>query len=291
MKKHIKLSLALFFLLGLCLNNTWAQKFSGIATYHSASNIASNISFNSAVAGSSTQSVEITDDMKKQLNKQMQKEYTLKFNATESTWKEVESLESGAPKVSSGGFTMQISSTGMGGLLYKNIAEGNYAREADVFGKPFLVKDNLNSFEWELTGETKKIGDYNVQKAVYTRTQERRSFSFSSSNGEETDSKEETIIDTVQVTAWFTPEIPVSNGPQSYWGLPGLILEVNNGVQTLICSKVVLNPAEGVEIDKPTKGKVVSNEEYQQIQQDKIKEMSQKFSNGSGTTFIRKSGN
>jgi GLPGLI family protein len=42
------------------------------------------------------------------------------------------------------------------------------------------------------------------------------------------------------VTAWYTPEIPVNQGPDKYWGLPGLILEVNDG-KTVLCSKVVLN--------------------------------------------------
>ena len=32
---------------------------------------------------------------------------------------------------------------------------------------------------------------------------------------------------TIEVTAWYTPEIPINQGPADYWGLPGLILEVN----------------------------------------------------------------
>jgi GLPGLI family protein len=32
----------------------------------------------------------------------------------------------------------------------------------------------------------------------------------------------------VTITAWYTPEIPVNQGPENYWGLPGLILEIND---------------------------------------------------------------
>jgi GLPGLI family protein len=32
----------------------------------------------------------------------------------------------------------------------------------------------------------------------------------------------------VTITAWYT-EIQVNQGPENYWGLPGLILEINDG--------------------------------------------------------------
>jgi GLPGLI family protein len=51
------------------------------------------------------------------------------------------------------------------------------------------------------------------------------------------------------------PEIPVSQGPEGYWGLPGLILEVNDGKTVLLCSKVVLNPKVKAEIKAPSKGR------------------------------------
>jgi GLPGLI family protein len=46
----------------------------------------------------------------------------------------------------------------------------------------------------------------------------------------------------VTITAWYTPEIPVNQGPENYWGLPGLILEINDGKTVILCSKIVLNP-------------------------------------------------
>lgn len=255
-----------------------AQNFQGIATYHSAAKL--NIQFAGADGNDA-----ITEDLKKQLNKQSQKEYSLKFNLTESTWKEVESLDGNQPSAASGGGNVVIRmGGGSNGTLYKNTAEGRVQDEQNIFGKPFLVKDDLVSYEWKLTGETKKIGSYNCQKAVYERTVTRRSFAIMSGDAEE-ESKMEEVQDTLKVTAWFTPDIPVSHGPRDYWGLPGLILEVNDGTTTLVCSKVVLNPEEGVELVMPTKGKVVNREEFAKIQEEKMQEMMKKYSGNGGGTF------
>ena len=215
----------------------------------------------------------------------MQKEYTLRFNVKESTWQEAESLEGGGPATASaGGMVISIGGASAG-ILYKNTAEGKYEQEQNVFGKPFLVKDELVPYEWQLTGETKKIGNYNCQQAVFERVTTRRSFRMMSGDVEEPENSMEEVQDTVKITAWFAPEIPVSHGPQDYWGLPGLILEVNNGTTTLVCSKVVLNPEEGIELKMPSKGKAVSRDEFREIQEAKMQEMMKKYNGNGGGTF------
>jgi GLPGLI family protein len=55
------------------------------------------------------------------------------------------------------------------------------------------------------------------------------------------------------ITAWYTPETPVSQGPDNY--KLGLILEVNDGRTVVLCSKVILNPKVKTDIKAPTKGK------------------------------------
>jgi len=64
----------------------------------------------------------------------------------------------------------------------------------------------------------------------------------------------------------------VGHGPLEYWGLPGLILEVSADNTTMLCSKIVLNPEETIEIEAPEKGKVVTKKEYQEIIIKKMKE-------------------
>ena len=40
---------------------------------------------------------------------------------------------------------------------------------------------------------------------------------------------DEMVTEEETITAWYTLDIPVNNGPSRYHGLPGLILEVNDG--------------------------------------------------------------
>ena len=71
------------------------------------------------------------------------------------------------------------------------------------------------------------------------------------------------------VTAWYTPDIPVSHGPAEYWGLPGLILEVNDGSMILLCSKLMLNPEKKFEVKPPKKGERVTRAEFDAIKKKK----------------------
>ena len=81
----------------------------------------------------------------------------------------------------------------------------------------------------------------------------------------------------ITVTAWYTPQIPVSNGPAEYWGLPGLILEINAARTTILCSEIIINPEEKATISAPDKGKEVSREEYNEIVKKKMQEMREMF--------------
>ena len=50
----------------------------------------------------------------------------------------------------------------------------------------------------------------------------------------------------------------MSNGPEEFQGLPGLILELSYDSQTILCSKVLLNPTKPITIKEPTSGEQLS---------------------------------
>ena len=254
-------------LLGVCLvllslpNFGYAQEFQGKASYKSHQNV--------EVTLDSTMSSEEQAMIQKMMQDQMNNDFELTFDKNQSYFKKLEKLA--APSQASG-VQVMVMTTG-GEELYKNIAEQRYSSEQDLFGKVFLVKDSLETFDWKLGSETKKIGEYTCYKATYTRMSQ-GSFTIDGV-GNKTEGKPTEIVTTV----WYAPKIPVSNGPEQYWGLPGLIMEVNERNRVLICVKVVLNSAEPIVISEPTKGKVVSSEEFDELMEEKMLEM-QKMNQG-----------
>jgi len=241
-----------------------AQSLTGKALYKSSA----SISFD-ASGGGKEMSDQERAQMQKALKKALQRDFQLDFNLKESSWKEMESLDD-APTVSSGG--MNITFKRSNSVLYKNTQDRISKESNEIFGKAFLIEDTLENYQWKLENEYKQIGQYKCQKATYETTRTRSEIQF---EGENMTSKE--VVDTVNVTVWFTTQIPVNHGPGQYWGLPGLIMEASNGRMNFICAKIELNSTEEIEIEKPEKGEKVTREEFEKIQQKKMEEMSQQY--------------
>ena len=277
-RTHTILSLLLFF--GIGLQASFAQVFMGRAYYKSSSKISISMD-------STKMAPEQMAQIQASLKKQMEQNYVLSFNQTESTWKKEESLGGGPATASSGGAVFMVASSGEGSTLYKNIADQTYLEDHEMMEKAYLVKDNLTPEEWELSGETKKVGNYTAQKASFTKIVDSKRFSTGMT-------EMENVKDTLQVTVWFTPEIPVSHGPENYFGLPGLILEVQNQGRTLICEKIELNPsADPVVIERPSKGKEITLAEFKKIQEEGMKQMMNRYQGkpGSGAQIQIRIGN
>ncbi len=245
-----------------------AQNFQGKATYKTFRKVDFKMSKKKGAPKSDMQK-----KIQEQLRKQFQQTYTLNFNKSESTYTQNKKLS--APEASAGGFKLVIAGSGGGtDILYKNIADKNYINKTEISGKRFLIKDKLEDFGWEMSGETKNIGNYTCYKATRSREETRTSMSITDGKPEE---KKEKV--TIATTAWYTPQIPVSNGPENFWGLPGLILEIQDGKLTIVCSEIVMNPSDKKEIKKPRKGKKVSQEKFDKIMDDHSKEMMERFRN------------
>ena len=254
-----------------------AQNFSGKAIYKT--------SRKSIISFDNEKNSGISDEMQKQLQAQIQKmnqkTFILNFDKKTSTYKEDVKLDLPNPQVGGAGMmVMSFGGSGNGSVYFKNINEKRFVNQTEIMGKRFLVKDSLPSYQWELSTETKNIGNYTCYKATFTREVARMNMTF-----EDGESKEEEKKETITTTAWYTMQVPVSNGPDNFQGLPGLILEINDGERLIVCTEIVLNPSEKTEIEAPKKGEIVSQAAYNKIQKEKSKELMERFKGRNGANM------
>jgi len=251
---------------------------------------------------------EMQKSMEERMKKMLEKTFILNFDKSASVYKEEEKLD--APGTQGGGMRIMMNSfMGGGGNFYKDVKTKTYTVDKEFMGKEFLVVDSLPKLNWKMEAETKQIGGYTCYKATAVKEASKSDFrNFRPKNNEDKKPEEKkdekkTSGETktnfedhfempkeVVVTAWYSPEIPVNQGPENYWGLPGLILEVNDGRTTILCSKIVLNSKEKVEIKPSKKGKVISQKDYDETVIKKMEEFREmnRSRNGGSPMMIRR---
>lgn len=133
------------------------------------------------------------------------------------------------------------------GIIYRNIKDSIERKDlGEIYGKSYHSLDSLKIYEWEISKERKKILGFEAYKAIAN------------------------IPNGISVIAWFTPEINISHGPGDFWGLPGLILEIEkiynndkNRVDFYFAEliKEIKNP----KIKKPNKGMQIKESDLERI--------------------------
>jgi GLPGLI family protein len=257
-----KVSLIAVFL--LLSNKPQPQEFQGQAFYSSKA----NMEFGRWGARMSEAQKK---QMQARLKNRLEKTYVLNFNKEESLFNEEEKLDAMSGATDSWGKNFAR------GEQYKNVKENALVQNQEFYGKQFLVKDELQKFDWVMGKESKQIGQYMCFKAsAIVPSKELAWFDFSWRNLRSQQPKEDgeqPEINMTTIEAWYTPQIPVSHGPAEYWGLPGLILEVNTGNTTMLCTKIVMNPKDKLDVEAPSKGKEITKSAYQETIASKMKEM------------------
>ena len=241
--------------------------FQGVATYESKTDVKSfNISFPGIPQ-------EQQDAMKAKMAKAFEKTFELKFNTTESIYAEPQKLTMNSNSLSA--------TIGGDFSKYKNLKDKVIISETDLMDKPFLVSEKFPEYNWQILSDTKTIGTYVCQKAqliIPVSAEERAEYE---QEMKENESKSTNLLSIIEpkekiITAWYATEIPISNGPDDYWGLPGLILEVNDGTTIMLCSKIVLNPKEKFQIKKPKKGNPITRKAFEKLSEEKFESMKNK---------------
>src|SRR5690606_11928288 len=245
----------------------FAQDFSGKATYQTKMIFKDFKDKSKDKKDGLTLSPEMMKQLENVMKSASERTFFLEFTKNESLYTSEEKLEQ--PK---SGSNISISHSPV--KLYKNVKENYSLSENEELDKPFLIKDTLHTLGWELSTENKKIGNYTAYKATKT-VKPKNYFSDEEDKKENSEEKSSDLLSMIDkepqdvvYTAWYTPEIPIPNGPEKFGGLPGLILELHTDNMVYLCSEIVLNPKKIIEIKQP-KGKIISQEEHD----EKVKKM------------------
>jgi GLPGLI family protein len=133
-------------------------------------------------------------------------------------------------------------------LYYKDLKAQKSTDKSNLFGKDFIVIDTLQTWKWKIVAsEQREVAGKICMKALY---------------------QDSTSI----LEAWFTPQIVIPNGPHNFGGLPGMILEMRMENRHLVATNI-----EEIELQEklspPDDADVVTREKYEEIREEKQKEM------------------
>lgn len=165
--------------------------------------------------------------------------FILEFNETQSHFYLSNEMENEGTNVLINGVANIISG-------YENYYDKGKQLSINKQVDGILLKDKNAVKSWTITNETKVIDNYLCYKAEYIKK-------YQGYNGQ----MSKTII------AWFAPSLPFPFGPNSYNGLPGLVLELTETGKknkTYFLKKIELKK-QNILIKFP-EGKVLTEEEF-----------------------------
>ena len=136
--------------------------------------------------------------------------------------------------------------------IYRDYEAEKHTDIIEMVGKTYIIEDSIVAPKWKVMNKIKEIAGYMCMMAVTEDT-----------------------IKKQKITAWFADNLPLSTGPEQYGGLPGLIMELdfNDGDIVITAKKVELKViAEEIGVPKKLKGKRVTNQQYDMLVYNHIKD-------------------
>lgn len=123
--------------------------------------------------------------------------------------------------------------------ILTNLKNGTSTTQKKVFDETYMVTDSTRKINWKITDEFRDIAGYNCRRANAL------------------------VMDSIYVVAFYSDEIAVSGGPESFSGLPGMILGLALPYEhvTWFATSVTDVPITADKLKIPSKGKPVNNKQ------------------------------
>ena len=136
------------------------------------------------------------------------------------------------PETMGNGFS-NIPLANQNNTVFNDLGTRTTISQKEVFDATFLIKDTTRKIKWKITNETREVAGFTCRRA----------------NG--------IMMDSIYVVAFYTEKIHTSGGPESFNGLPGMILEVAVPHENIIwvATKVTDMPVDNKALQAPKKGK------------------------------------
>lgn len=140
-------------------------------------------------------------------------------------------------------------------IVYCDLDNAKMISQKKVFEQLFLVDDSVRKIRWKITDEMRTIAGLECRRANAL------------------------IMDSIYVVAFYTDEIIASGGPESFTGLPGMILGIALPHQhvTWFATRVEAIKVDDAQMPVPQKGKKVNNSTLKETLTESLKNWDKKY--------------
>lgn len=125
-------------------------------------------------------------------------------------------------------------------IIATDLDSNTSVTQKSIYGDTYLIADSVRKVDWKIGTEIRKIAGFDCRKAIGK------------------------VMDSIIVIAFYTDEIVPSGGPESFAGLPGMILgiAIPRMHTTWYATKLQLVEVSAAELALPKKGKKLSGNEF-----------------------------
>jgi GLPGLI family protein len=135
-------------------------------------------------------------------------------------------------------------------VVYTNLKDSLSVAQKHVYEQTFLINDSTRKIKWKITDETRSIAGFDCRRANAI------------------------VMDSIYVVAYYTDQITSTGGPESFNGLPGMILGLALPHEhiTWFATKVYAEDINDAQLTAPAKGKKTNSKELLNTLKDFMKD-------------------